>query len=198
MEMLKKQLAILLIVLLVGMPLLGWPLRAEAAYAFSGGGDGSLGNPYVILTAEDLDNIRGTLLSMHFKLGADIDLSSIPNWIPIGTYPLSPFGGNFDGGHYTISNMTIDSSLPLVGLFGYVQSATALTNQTIKNVRLENVNITSRGSAANVGGLAGIADAWTLVDRVSVSGTITGVGLPLVVYQGNRPILYPTATRMFI
>lgn len=177
--MLKKQLAILLVVLLAGMPFLGaWPLRAEAAYTFSGGGDGSTGNPYVILTAEDLDNIRGSsLLSKHYKLGADIDLSSIANWEPIGTQS-SQFGGNFDGGHYTISNLTIDSSADFVGLFGYAQSATAAgsTATTIKNMRLENVNITSRGSNANVGGLAGVTDAWTFVDRVSVSGTITGKG----------------------
>lgn len=174
----KKQLAILLVVLLAGMPLLGaWPLRAEAAYTFSGGGDGSTGNPYVILTAEDLDNIRGSiLLSKHYRLGADIDLSSIANWEPIGSQS-SPFGGNFDGGYYTISNLTIDSSLGLLGLFGYAQSATAGSiATTIKNMRLENVNITSRGSNANVGGLAGATDAWTLVDRISVSGTITGEG----------------------
>ncbi|WP_236340004.1 S-layer homology domain-containing protein [Paenibacillus plantiphilus] len=176
--MLKKQLAILLIVLLAGMPFLGaWPLRAEAAYTFSGGGDGNPGNPYVILTAEDLDNIRGSsLLSKHYKLGADIDLSPIANWVPIGTSS-SPFGGNFDGGHYTISNLTIDSSADRVGLFGFAQSADAgSTTTTIKNMRLENVNITSRGSNANVGGLAGATEAWTTVDRVSVSGTITGKG----------------------
>ncbi len=47
MEMLKKQLAILLIVILAGMSFLGaWPLRAEAAYTFSGGGVGSIGDPH--------------------------------------------------------------------------------------------------------------------------------------------------------
>ncbi|UQZ84602.1 Endo-1,4-beta-xylanase A precursor [Paenibacillus konkukensis] len=175
--MLKKQLAILLIVLLVGVPFLGaWPLRAEADYAFSGGGDGSLEHPYVILTAEDLNHVREHLHS-DYRLGADIDLSSFANWVPIGTGSSSFFGGNFDGGHYTISNLTIDSSLPYVGLFGYAQSAIAAPNLTkIKNVRLENVQITSRSSTANVGGLAGSTDAWTAVDGVSVSGEITGAG----------------------
>ncbi|MDF2671080.1 MAG: hypothetical protein K0R67_3386 [Paenibacillus sp.] len=160
------------------MPFLdAWSLRAEAAYAFTGGGNGSLGNPYVILKAEDLDNIRdSTLLSKHYKLGADIDLSSIANWVPIGTSS-SPFGGNFDGGHYTISNLTIDSSLAYVGLFGVVASVTGGTlKTTIKNIRLENVNITSRGSSAQVGGLAGLIHSWASVDGVSVSGSITGVG----------------------
>ncbi|MCS7464046.1 Ig-like domain-containing protein [Paenibacillus doosanensis] len=172
----KKQLAILLIVLLVGVPFLGaWPLRAEADYAFSGGGDGSLEHPFVILTAEDLDNVRYSPNS-NYKLGADIDLSSFANWVPIGT-PGSSFGGSFDGDHYTISNLTIDSSLSNLGLFGYAQSATAgSTLATIKHVRLENVQITSRSSNANVGGLAGCTDAWTAVDDVSVSGEITGAG----------------------
>lgn len=173
--MLKKQLAILLIVLLVGMPLwVAGPLRAEAAYAFSGGGDGSVGNPYVILTAEDLDHIRDHLNS-NYKLGADIDLSSYTNWEPIGDYG-GAFGGNFDGNDYTISNLTIDSSSNDVGLFGYASSSIAYAEQTIENVRLENVNITSRSLTASVGGLAGITQSYTNVKRISVSGTITGEG----------------------
>jgi hypothetical protein len=130
------------------------------------------------MTVEDLNQIRNNLNS-HYKLGRDIDLSSIANWVPIGTADTadSPFGGNFDGDHYTISNMTIDSSLQHVGLFGYAQSAEAGSSYTsIKNVRLDNVKITSHHPTATVGGLVGEAQAWTSVDRVSVSGTITGVG----------------------
>ena len=82
-----------------------------------------------------------------YELKAHIDLSGW-DWEPIGNAN-DPFNAIFEGNHYTISNLTISSSVSggNVGLFG----RTAKTAE-IRNVGLLNVKITGNSS---VGGLIG-------------------------------------------
>jgi uncharacterized protein YjdB len=79
-------------------------------------------------------------------LGADIDLSGY-NWIPIGY-----FTGTFDGGNYTITNLSINTvNSQHSGLFSYTENA------TLKNVTISgNINA-SDYSYLDVGGLIGTA-----------------------------------------
>ena len=65
------------------------------------GGTGTQTNPLIITNAEQLNKIRQDLTA-HYKLGANIDLSTITNWEPIGTEE-NPFTGTLDGDGYTIS-----------------------------------------------------------------------------------------------
>ncbi|TBL79860.1 immunoglobulin-like domain-containing protein [Paenibacillus thalictri] len=177
----KKRLTLFLVAVLAIGPLLGlWPLKAQA-YTFSGTGDGTSGNPYIIKTAEDLDHVRDNL-SASYKLQADIDLSAYGNWQPIGTY-YNRFSGNFDGADYTISGMKInlndddvDDSIVDVylGLFGVISQPA-----TITNVRVENVDIRTGYAHVQVGGLVGAVGASTnykALDRISVTGEIYGNG----------------------
>ena len=82
-----------------------------------------------------------------YELKAHIDLSGW-DWEPIDNAD-EPFNAIFEGNHYTISNLTISSSVSggNVGLFG----RTAKTAE-IRNVGLLNVKITGNSS---VGGLIG-------------------------------------------
>ena len=87
------------------------------------GGSGTLKDPYLIKTAEQLNSVRFGL-SKHYKLIADIDLSKWGNWIPIGGTPAYAgafirkhpekadagcgiFTGSFNGNDHVISGMTI-------------------------------------------------------------------------------------------
>ena len=87
------------------------------------GGSGTLKDPYLIKTAEQLNSVRFGL-SKHYKLIADIDLSKWGNWIPIGGTPAyagafirkhpekadagcGVFTGSFNGNDHVISGMTI-------------------------------------------------------------------------------------------
>lgn len=87
------------------------------------GGTGTLKDPYLIKTAEQLNSVRFGL-SKHYKLIADIDLSKWGNWIPLGGTPAyggawikkypqaadagcGEFTGSFDGNGHVISGMTI-------------------------------------------------------------------------------------------
>jgi hypothetical protein len=120
----KKKLMIFLITLLTVLPLMELqPLTVQAAYSFSGGGDGSSENPYLIQTAEDLDHVRDDMAS-SYKLQANIDfLSDYGNWDPIGT-DSNEFIGQFDGTGYTISGMNINSNAYFIGLFGSMIGST--------------------------------------------------------------------------
>ena len=88
-----------------------------------------------------------------YELKAHIDLSGWGNWEPIGDTN-NPFNAIFEGNHYTISNLTINSSVNggSVGLF----STTARTAE-IRNVGLLNVKITNTTGTiiSSVGGLIG-------------------------------------------
>ncbi len=127
-------------------------------------GSGTPEEPYIIYTANGLDQVRNDL-SATYKLGADIDLSGYSNWAPIGN-DSAQFSGIFDGSNYKIGNLTInyiEAGLDY-GLFGNVG-----LNGQIKNTHLENVNI--KGDYY-VGALAGI-NSGTITNS-SVTGSVTG------------------------
>lgn len=181
----RKRLVVLVVFLLAMVPVSGlWSPTAHAEYDFIGGGDGSPEEPYIILTAEDLDRVRDKPTA-SYKLGADIDLSPIASWVPIGDSGY--FTGTFDGDNYTIRGMTINSSAGFLGLFGIVNSAIPVfpTPVSIKNVRLENVNITATDPHAQVGGLAGAIADHARIEGVFVSGTIRASGFSAGGIAGN-------------
>jgi len=135
--------------------------------AFSGG-NGTAENPFVITTPEHINQMRNNL-SAHFVLGNDIDMAGI-NHVPIGT-SAAPFRGVLDGGGYTISNLTINSTGGGLGLFGNIGSS------TIKNITLENVDIV--GASSTVGALVGSIEdgsAAVFIENIRVSGNIKARG----------------------
>lgn len=140
------------------------------------GGNGTVDDPYLIATADQLNNMRYKL-NGHFKVINNIDLDIAPyntakGWEPIGSLP-TPFVGTFDGGKdkgFTISNLMINTDESYLGLFGNVHNA------SIKNVDLAAVTInqsTLGGSAGMVGALAGAAMNSTILNSTS-QGEITG------------------------
>ena len=111
-----------------------------------------------------------SILTSHFKLTNNIDLSSESNWTPISkkgaTYH---FQGTFDGNDKTISNLTISGNDDYVALFGSINGG------TIKNVKLANAQVAGKGRAASL--VAEIAGAAT-VDSCSndTTSNVTGTG----------------------
>ena len=96
----------------------------------------------IITDATGLDNIRLNLAG-DYVLGADIDLSSVPNWVPIGD-STTPFTGTLDFSGYSISGLTISrDTTDYVGLFGYCRFNDALK---IPNIKGGTVNGTVAGS----------------------------------------------------
>lgn len=107
-------------------------------------GDGTINNPYLIKTEEDLKKV-GENLNLCYKLANDITLTE--KWTPIGTKE-NPFTGVFDGDGHSISNLNIENNNEYNGLFGY---ATNNSNNgydlSIKNLEIKKANITTSNDA---------------------------------------------------
>ena len=133
------------------------------------GGNGSVDNPYEVATAEQLNNMRNYLDS-HFIQTADINLGVEPyntgaGWEPIGN-DWYQFTGTFDGNGKIISKLTIKSTGSYVGLFGFADGS------HIKNVKLEDVNVTGD---YQVGGLVGDNKDGEITNSYA-TGAVTGIG----------------------
>ena len=94
---------------------------------------------------------------------------SYPSWDPIGASDTAAFASTFDGNGKSISKMTINSAAARVGLFGSVSSSA-----TVKGVRLLDVDLTSTGTTAGAGALAG-RNAGTISASYAI-GSVSSTG----------------------
>ncbi len=118
---------------------------------------------YIISTAYDLAYIGENIAELadaNFIVTADIDMSSLSSFAPIGSTDVA-FRGTFDGNGKTIKNISIDGTAK-VGLFGVLNGA------TVKNIRFANANVVSTGGY--VGVLAGQVTGKTTVSDITVDG----------------------------
>ena len=139
-------------------------------------GTTSATNEYSISTKEELvalanyvNNTANNTTGMTFVLGADIDLSSISNWTPIGDYSTNTsyqFKGTFDGNGHVIKNLTINNETKnYQGLFGYTA-----TGSEIKNIGIEGGSVKGRNY---VGGLVGESDSSSISNSYA-TGEVDG------------------------
>ena len=133
----------------------------------------------VIHSGSDLQGVSNNMAA-NYVLDADVDLSSVVNFIPIGVSASAadpiPFTGTLDGAGHTITGLTQVSSGRYAGLLGVIGAG-----GSIKNLRVQNAAITSNyggGSAAMgspipgmIGILAGENRQGT-IDNVTVTATI--------------------------
>ena len=103
-------------------------------------------------------------LSLNCTLADNIDLTG-KEWTPIGTSG-NTYKGTFDGNGKTITGLTVTGSDEYAGLFGFIGSG-----GTVKNVVLEDVQITSDNSSGLAGGVAGYS--WGNIENCSVSGSVS-------------------------
>ena len=127
-----------------------------------------------------------------YELTANLDLvsagDSVTGWAPIGGAS-NAFTATFDGGApgFTVSNLTINSSLNRVGLFGQTGPGSV-----IRNVTLEDVNVTGYTST---GALVG-RNAGSIIDS-HATGTVSGTedtgGLVGAIFHPGGVIVGSTA-----
>ena len=113
-------------------------------------GNGTAESPYLITTAEELQNISQAA-DANFRLDLDIDMSGA-EWTPVGNNmdAEAGFSGNFDGNGHTISNLSVKKIKTSDWTdYGYKNTYNyagmfAVNNGTIANLTLENcaVNVT--------------------------------------------------------
>ena len=164
--------------------LLGLPALAQY-----GGGTGEPNDPYLIYTAEQMNEIGANFRTdwdKHFKLMADIDLGAYTekSYKIIGSSSGNAFRGVFDGNGKKIWNLTYTSTRrDYAGLFGYLRG----DKVRIKNLRLVNPRI-DVGTGSYVGALVGHNDGSITncsATGVSVSGRNRVGGLIGYTRDGN-------------
>ena len=142
---------------------------------------GSAENPFTIDNLTDLKNFRAgvnggvnfiykrfnitysNLPDIHWLQTADIDLSSVANWTPVGT-TVNPYTGFYHGANHAIQNMTITGNASYKGLFGYFSTG------VIENLKIENAVVSG---ASNVGTVCGESHG-TIRDCTTEGGSLTG------------------------
>ena len=147
-------------------------------------GKGTEAEPFLIKDIKELVAFRNSVNGGETRystpgvwvaLAADIDLAG-ENWVGIGSATADHgFMGNFDGKGYKIKNLTITNpaldsdGYAYAGLFGVTEGTDQNNQNTIKNLTIENVTITTTGHIA----AAAIAyPYYTIIDNVKVCGDI--------------------------
>ena len=153
-----------------------WQAGGEYTYTVSLAAAKDLGytiksnGSYTVYNADGLMNVaelvNGGKTDINITLDTDIDLTG-KNWTPIGTSFSNKYTGTFDGGGHTIKGLTVTTNDQFVGLFGSIGYA-----GTVKNVMMEDVQITSNRSSGFAGGVAGYSDGT--IENCSVSGSVSG------------------------
>ncbi|MBM4399594.1 MAG: chitobiase/beta-hexosaminidase C-terminal domain-containing protein [Candidatus Cloacimonetes bacterium] len=167
-------------------------LGVACLYAQFSGGRGTGDDPYLVATADDLNNIRNHL-SGYFIQTADIDLQGTTyvqgtGWVEIGTFSSTsaiPFTGTYMGNGYKILNLY--STGYTRGLFGFTQYA------VLDNINL--VNCQNNSGRDQVGGLVGKA-LNTNISYCHVNGSIAGLNTigALIGHASNSNISWCSAT----
>ena len=130
-------------------------------------GDGTLNNPYMINTEDDLsrlkDNVNdgGAFENIYFKLGSDINMSGIMDY-SIGFFKEKPFKGHLDGNGHAIVGLRNN-------LFGYMYG-------TVKNLALIDCNIESQNWTGALAEAVGDENNKAEVSNCYVSGVVQASG----------------------
>ncbi|MFH1018121.1 MAG: GLUG motif-containing protein [Pseudomonadota bacterium] len=123
-----------------------------------GEGDGTSSKPFQICSLAHLQGVSANPAG-YFVLRTALDLEGV-TFPPIASG--TNFTGNFDGNGHTISNFTYkNGTQDSVGFFG------SLSNATVKNLTLANVDVEGHSSVA---GLAGRVTAGTTISNCHVTG----------------------------
>jgi len=148
---------------------IGICLFSSAAHAKYGGGAGTQNSPYLISTAEQMNEIglSSADWSRHFKLTTDIDMNDLGDaaYNIIGS-ETAGFSGVFDGNGHEIFNLKLTTTHQLyTGLFGVVGGE-------IRNLGLARPTVVAQGM--RVGALVGQLDHGNVVSCHARSADVSG------------------------
>ncbi|MCX6753025.1 MAG: hypothetical protein NTW62_01600 [Candidatus Nomurabacteria bacterium] len=148
--------------------------KVSFATAFPLEQDGSIDNPYIITSCEQLQAMQD-FNSSYFKIEGEnnaIDCSATSGWNDngdggfYGFLPITNFTGTLDGNNNTITGLYINRpDQSQIGVFGIIDTA------NIHDVTLTGENIIGN---EDVGGLIGYANGSTTLNNITTSGTVSG------------------------
>ena len=132
-------------------------------------GSGTEADPYLLDSALDLVEMRALAPvggETWFKMTKDIDLTGV-NWIPVNYDEGFTRKIHFDGGNFTISNLTCDktaSGADYASFFGVLYG-------TCKNLKFDNAKITSTNGCGVLGGYVGTTGLPAVVENVTITNS---------------------------
>lgn len=149
------------------------------------GGNGTINNPYIISTIEDLNNIRN-YPDAHYLQSNDImiDESEFDEsgklyndglfWEPIGSYD-NHFIGTFNGNGFVIKGLKINrADDDYIGLFGIISSTSVLDNIILEQAEVNGKQFVGILAGYNIGGTITNCFAQGKVMGYSYSGLLVG------------------------
>jgi len=152
-----------------GLPPTGYDLTVSTAKELKDFAD-AVNNDHTIGTSSVKARIARVLQT------ADIDLTGIDDWTPIGNVTSSSnnyFKGSYNGNGYTISNLKIKSGEWFRGLFGLVNGESSSTPAVLTGIHLRNVDIeVSHNSNISCGAIAGSISSDAVITFCSAQGEI--------------------------
>ena len=170
------------------------PVSVAQATALPGAGTAE--NPFLISTGAELQSLNDFLgpqhSNTHFRMTRNINLAAegVPLWTPIGGPGtggmLQPFYGNFDGGGFSIFNLTINNpDQDYMGLFGFT-----------RNAHIQNIAIGAGSTIVGgvmTGGIVGWAENTIIIDTYNrgMVGSVADIRLPIftVTFDPNGGVI---------
>lgn len=137
--------------------------------AFGIEGEGTEASPYILKTPQDMVDMRSLAKvggETWFKMAGDIDLAGI-NWIPVNYDQNFERKIHFDGGNFTISNLTSDKSVHGADYPSFM----GVVYGSVKNLKFANAVIKSTSGCGVVGGYVGTNGKDGLVENVTVTNS---------------------------
>jgi len=152
-----------------GYPVLWHELAVTPPLPSFAGGSGTVGDPYLIATVDQLNSIahNSRLLDKHFKVVNDLDLSGL-TYHMIAPDPYV-FNGVFDGNSHTISGIEPKSWLN-TSSFGFIGGLEG----SIRNLTLVDPNVVSVWGWG-VGSLVGSSDGGSITNCHAVNANVEGL-----------------------
>lgn len=136
-------------------------------------GDGTEVSPYLITNANQFvafGTLPNSSDTKYWKLTVDIDLDG-HEW-PYSGNTAKTFKGHFDGQNHIVKNYTITPVTNKAnGLFGTVQGSSATNRAEIKNLKLDDVTITTDvtlGSTTYIGALVGNSNQYVDFENIQI------------------------------
>ena len=124
--------------------------------------DGSIDYPFLVHDEKELGYVgkgeenpvkyQNWTLDMCYQQVANIDMTEIVDFKPIGTSYDEPFRGKYDGGGHAISNLKVgDYVSTFVGLFGYINGSSPGIG-VVENLAVVNVDLKGKSYYGTIAG----------------------------------------------
>lgn len=141
-------------------------------------GDGTLDDPYLVSTSQDLECLRSTPAywgPSEIRQTADIDMTGV-TWSAGIASPSQAFSGNYDGAGHVISNLSISAmgSDARAAFISETTGTSTISRLGLVNITAEAIGIASRSAQQlYAAAFVGYADLGTSIRESFSSGRIS-------------------------